>query len=145
MADSDQLFREVLKIKSEVESLQRQTQWLLAGEADQLQEQWHPVFGLNKGKKPNNMKMRVYLAVDGRRNIREVATEAGVDQSDASKLLADLEYHSLVEPLPQTSGKTKIYAKTPADRPLGISRTLRERVAQRAEKQVPEDAADTGQ
>lgn len=123
MSDGD-LFDEVLKIKTDVRSLQHQTSWLLRSEANELEKYWKPAFGLIPGKRPNFMAMRVYLAVNGKRTVSEIADVADVHRPDASKNLTQLEKIALVEPLPQKTSSTKIYAKTPADRALGISRAL---------------------
>jgi hypothetical protein len=124
MADSNEIYSEVLKIKTDVQSLQHQTSWLLLGQRNDLEDRWKPLFGLAKGKKANFMAMRVYLAVNSKRTVSDIATEAGVYPPDASKILTTLERARLVEPVPQKSTKTKIYAKTPADWALGISKAL---------------------
>ncbi len=133
MADSDEIYSELLKIKTDVRSLQHQTSWLLLGQRNELEDQWQPVFGIAPGKKANFTAMRVYLSVNAKRTVSEIATEAKVDKSDASKLLSMLERSELVEPLPQKTTQTKIYAKTPADWPLGISKALQAKIAAKSE------------
>jgi predicted transcriptional regulator len=132
MADSNEIYSEILKIKTDVRALQHQTSWLLLGQAHELEKQWQPAFGLISGKKANFTAMRVYLAVNGKRTVTEIGTEADVHQPDASKILAALERVGLVEPVPQKTSGTKIYAKTSADWALGISKTLQARLAQKA-------------
>lgn len=132
MADSNEIYSEILKIKTDVRSLQHQTSWLLLGQAQELEKQWQPAFGLVAGKKANFMAMRVYIAVNGRRTVSEIAIEAKVHTPDASKILIALEGIGLVEPIPQKTSATKIYAKTPADWALSISKTLKQKLADKA-------------
>lgn len=132
MADSNEIYNEILKIKSDVRSLQHQTSWLLLGQARELASQWRPAFSLMPGKKANFTAMRVYLAANGKRTVSEIAKEAKIGQPDASKILATLEKQGLVEPVPQKTTSTKIYSKTPADWALGISKTLQAKLAEKA-------------
>ena len=134
MADSNEIYSEILKIKTDVRALQHQTSWLLLGQRDDLQNQWKPAFSLVSGKKANFMAMRVYLAVNGKRTVTEIAKEAAVHAPDASRILTALEKSELVEPVPQKSSSTKIYSKTPADWALGITKTLQAKIES---KQAP--------
>lgn len=128
MADAD-MFQEVLKIKTDVRSLQHQTSWLLRSQALELESEWKPAFALEK-RRPNYTAMRVYLAVNGKRTINEIAATANVQRPDTSKILTQLEKKFfLIEELPQKTANTKIYVKTPADRALRITATLEAELA----------------
>lgn len=133
MADED-LFKEVLKIKTDVRSLQHQTSWLLRSQASDLEPEWKPAFGFDN-RRPNYTAMRVYLAVNGKRSINEIADTAKVKRPNASTILTELETKFfLIEALPQKSSSTKIYAKTPADRALRITSTLEAALAANSAK-----------
>jgi hypothetical protein len=67
------IYREVLHIKRDVESVKHQTSWLLRGHAAAVSDHWEKVFGLVPGKKRRYNWMKVYLATDGRRSVTQVA------------------------------------------------------------------------
>ena len=141
MGEGD-LFKEVLKIKTDVRSLQHQTSWLLRAQAPELQQYWTSEFGLGTGKRANYSAMRVYLAVNGKRTINEIAAVAAIQRPDASKILTRLEKRGLIEPLPQKTANSKIYIKTPADAALDITPTLEAALA--AKTAIPTTRADRG-
>ena len=131
MGEGD-LFQEVLKIKTDVRALQHQTSWLLRSQGPELQQYWKPAFALDE-KRPNYTAMRVYLAVNGKRTINEIAQNSKVLRPNASVILTQLEKkYFLIEPLPQKTSLTKVYAKTPADRALGITSALEAALAAKA-------------
>lgn len=143
MADED-LFKEVLKIKTDVRSLQHQTSWLLRSQASDLEPEWKPAFGFDN-RRPNYTAMRVYLAVNGKRSINEIAETARVHRPDASKILTELENkYFLIEALPAKTSSIKIYAKTPADRALRITPTLEAALAGNSAKLNSHKLEDCG-
>jgi hypothetical protein len=121
--EASDIYREVLHIKKDVESVKHQTSWLLRAEAESLAGHWERVFGLVKGKKRKYGWMRVFLETDGRRSVKEVAKAAGVYETDAGQWLAEMQKEKLVDLLPQKK-KDKIYVKSPVDFSLGISERL---------------------
>lgn len=130
MADSDDIYREVMIIKKDVEAVKHQTSWILRSHAESVAGHWQDVFGLTPGKRRHYSKMRVYLAVNGKRTVNEIATVAEVHRQDAGQWLKEMETHELVELLP-VSKTIKTYQKTPADFALGISRSLEEELAKK--------------
>lgn len=122
--DMAEIYREVMHIKRDVESVKHQTSWLLRGQAAAVAGHWEKFFGLVQGKKRKYSVMKVYLETDGRRSVKQVAAAAGVYETDAGKWLAEMVGERLVGLLPQKA-KDKIYEKSPADFALGISEKLR--------------------
>jgi hypothetical protein len=118
------IYREVLHIKKDVESVKHQTSWLLRGQADAVAGHWEKMFGIVPGTKRRYNWMKVYLETDGRRSVSQVAAAAGVHEPDAGKWLAKMERDQLVGLLPQKKND-KIYEKSPVDFALGISAKLR--------------------
>lgn len=127
-----EIYRELMHIKKDVESVKHQTTWMLRSYADSLAGHWEKVFGILPGKKRRYNWMKVYLETDGRRSVKQVAAAAGVFEQDAGQWLAEMGRDDvrLVALLPQKN-KDKIYEKTPADFPLRISEKLRAELAKK--------------
>lgn len=125
MASLDEIYNEVLHIKTDVQAVKQQTSWILRGHAQQVASHWQDIFGIKPSTKRNYSKMRVFLETNGRRTVGEIASAAKVHLSDASRWLTDMEKERIVELLPVTKNR-KIYQKTPADFALGITEKLRE-------------------
>jgi len=130
MANSDDIYKELLIVKKDVESVKHQTQWILRSHAQGVAGHWHEIFGLLAGKKRNYSKMRVFLEVNGKRTVSEVALAAKVHAQDASVWLKDFETEKIVELLP-VSKSSRVYQKTPADFALGISEKLQEEITKK--------------
>lgn len=124
--EASDIYREVMHIKKDVESVKHQTSWLLRSYADSVASHWEKIFGIVPGKKRRYNWMKVYLETDGRRSVKEVAAAAKVPENHAGQWLAEMAGNDvrLVALLPQKRSD-KIYDKTPADFPLGISERLR--------------------
>lgn len=125
MANLDEIYQEVLHIKTDVQAVKQQTSWILRGHAEQVASHWQEIFGIRPSTKRNYSKMRVFLETNGVRTVNEVAVAAKVHVSDASRWLTEMERERIVELLPVAKNR-KIYQKTPADFALGISDRLRE-------------------
>lgn len=128
MATSDDIYKEVMIIKGDVQAVKHQTSWMLRSYADSVASHWRDIFGLKERTKRNYNKMRVYLEANGKRTVGEVATAAGVDQADASRWLTEMEKQRIVERLPVVK-RRKVYDKTPIDFSLRISEQLKAELA----------------
>lgn len=133
MANLDDIYREVLIVKKDVESVKHQTSWILRSHAAGVAGHWHEIFGLLAGRKRNYSKMRVFLEVNGKRTVTEVAAAAKVHVQDASVWLKEFETEKIVELLP-ISKSSRVYQKTPADFALGISEKLQDEVSKKNAK-----------
>lgn len=125
MANLDEIYNEVLHIKSDVQAVKQQTSWILRGHAEQVASHWQEIFGIKPRTKRNYSKMRVFMETNGIRTVGEIAAGAKVHISDASRWLTEMDRERIVELLPVAKNK-KIYQKTPADFALGITERLRE-------------------
>jgi len=130
MANLDEIYTEVLNIKTDVQAVKQQTSWILRGHAEQVASHWQEIFGIKASTKRNYSKMRVYLETNGRRTVSEIAAATKIHVADVSRWLTEMEKERIVELLPAIK-KRKIYQKTPADFALGISEHLREELAKK--------------
>ena len=130
--EASDIYREIMHIKKDVESVKHQTSWLLRSYASSVAGHWEKIFGIVPGKKRRYNRMKVYLETDGRRSVKQVAAAAGVFENDAGQWLAEMANDDvrLVALLPQKK-QDKIYDKTPADFPLGISEKLHAELAKK--------------
>jgi hypothetical protein len=130
MVTSDEIYREVMNIKTDVQAVKHQTLWMLRDHSEAVASHWREIFGMVPSTKRNYTKMRVYLETNGVRTVSEIAAAAKVDVANVSRWLTDMEKEKIVELLPVAKNK-KIYQKTPADFALGISEKLREETAKK--------------
>jgi hypothetical protein len=138
MVTLDEIYGEVLNIKTDVQSVKHQTSWILRGHAEGVASHWREIFGIKPSTKRNYTKMRVYLETNGVRTVSEIALVTKVDVANVSRWLTEMEQERIVELLPVTK-KKKIYQKTPADFALGISEQLREEITKKKGKAESND------
>jgi biotin operon repressor len=121
-----QILSRLAKIEHKVDSLERTTAFALRAEADKHFESVKEIF------RNSQRRAQVYLAADGQRSVQEIAQHLEMLQPNVSKMLAQLQDEGLLEII-QTNGGTNIWAKTPLDRTLRITRFLKEEYALRSD------------
>ena len=103
-------------IQHDVDSLKQTTAFALRAEADKHLESVQVIF------QKSERRVQVYLAVNGGRTVSGIASHLGMKGPNVSTELKILREEGLIELI--DSGGGDIYAKTPVDHTLRISRYL---------------------
>jgi len=112
-----QILNRLAKIEHKVDSLEQTTAFALRADESKHFASVKEIF--KKGKR----RAQVYLAANGSRSVQEIASHLGMKSPNVSPQLKVLSEEGLIK-IVDTSGGYDIWAKTPIDRTLRISRFL---------------------
>lgn len=114
MTESKELHEKIDEILSYVKSMDGQMNWLVRSQVEGMR-----VILIDYFKK-RKRATKVFLAIDGKRNVRSIATYLNLYESNVTKELSELEEKGLVDLL--TWG---VYRRNKIDKILNLSKELR--------------------
>ena len=116
MPESGELHNKINKILHKVESIDNFMPWLVRPNSTQLREELLKFFQKKK------RAAKVYLCVDGVRNVSQIAEVTSIAQPNVSKEISELVNKGLIESI--INGGNTIYKKNKIDKVLGLSNEL---------------------
>jgi DNA-binding transcriptional ArsR family regulator len=114
LTESKELHEKIDEILSYVKSMDGQMNWLVRSQVEGMR-----VILIDYFKK-RKRATKVFLAIDGKRNVRSIATYLNLYESNVTKELSELEEKGLVDLL--TWG---VYRRNKIDKILNLSKELR--------------------
>jgi len=116
MADP-QILEKLIKLDNRTDSMRHSLDWLVRASEPQLKEALIKAFGKSA------VRVQVYLAVDGRKNVNDVAKALGLVRENVSREIAWLKKKELIAPI-DADGRGTIYKKTQLDSIIHLSEDL---------------------
>jgi DNA-binding transcriptional ArsR family regulator len=116
MPESGELHHKVDKILKKVESIDNFMPWLVRPNSKQLTEELLNFF------KKKKRTAKVYLSIDGVKNVSQIAEDTSIAQPNVSNEISLLLNKGLIEPI--INGGNTIYKKNKIDKVLNLSREL---------------------
>ncbi len=117
MDRDQQILSRLAQIQHKVDSLEQTTAFALRADSDKHLGSVMKIFG--KGKN----RAKIYLAVNGDRSVQQIAELLSIKPQNVSPALKILREEGLIE-MRDSQGNSDIYAKTPLDRTLQITKKL---------------------
>jgi len=114
-----QILSRLARIEHKVDSLEQTTAFALRAESEKHFNSVKKIFGQSM------RKAQVYLAVDGRKGVQELANHLHMKRQNVGPELKYLAAEGLLEIIDTQAGKD-IWGKKPVDRTLRITRFLEE-------------------
>lgn len=114
----DVVFEEIKQIRYAQESMESSLELILRGQKSQVLAELLPVFGRSR------RRARVYLALNGQRNVKAIVELLGVQQPDVSAEIGELKLAGLVEQSVVAERGTVYRTKKKIDRAIGLSTWL---------------------
>jgi len=121
MVESDQILKDIREIKWHQESIDGSMELLIKANRDAILPEIMKFFGRSR------RRAEIFLAVNGKRAVREIAEILGMKESNVSRELAKLKREGLIEIKRITSEGYYIYCKGRVNRILRISQKLKEK------------------
>jgi DNA-binding transcriptional ArsR family regulator len=109
--------RRLIRIDHKTDSMEDSLAWIVTANSPQLKSDLIKAFGSAV------RRVQVYLALDGMRNVQEIAKHLGMKQPNVSRDLAWLKRKRLVDVLELNDGGTR-YKKKFFDSIVGLSEAL---------------------
>jgi len=116
MTESDEMHQKMSKILRKVESIDNSTTWLIRLNSQPLREE------LLKFFKKKKSTAKVFLAIDGVKNVNEIASTINMIPNNVSREITILLNMELIEPV--IEGRNTVYKKNKIDKILGLSKEL---------------------
>ena len=116
----DEATTRLIKIDHRTENMQDSLGWLVVASAPQLSAQLLAAFGTSK------RRAQVYLALDGRRSVNEVADHLGMKPQNVSIELTILKKKRLIDVTEGPDGGVRYSRKHQFDAIVGVSDNLME-------------------
>ena len=120
MPESDELSKDVREIKWHQEEIDSSLEMLLRANKENLLKDVLGMFGRSK------RRARVYLAVDGSKNVGEIASDERIHDKNVYNELKKLKEWSLVV-IKGEKNRQYVFRKSKLDRILGLSRILKKK------------------
>ena len=120
MPESDELTKDVREIKWHQEEIDSSLELLLRVNKPELLKQVLDMFGKAE------TRARIYLSVDGKKNISEIATDVRILYNNVYPILNTLRDWSLVTAIGEKD-KQLVFKKTKLERILALSKELRKK------------------
>ena len=116
MTESGELHSKVDKILRKVESIDNFMPWLVRPNSKQLKEELLNFF------KKKKRTAKVYLSIDGIKNVIQIAKDTAIAQPNVSNEISLLLNKGLIEPI--INGGNTVYKKNKIDKVLNLSNEL---------------------
>jgi hypothetical protein len=120
MPESDELSKDIREIKWHQEEIDSSLEMLLRANKENLLREVLEMFGRSK------RRARVYLAVDGIRNVGEIASDEGIHDKNVYNELKVLKRGSLIV-IKGEKEKQLVFKKSKLDHILNLSKILRKK------------------
>ena len=116
MADP-KILEKLIKLDNRTDSMRHSLDWLVRANEPQLKEALIKAFGKSA------VRVQVYLALDGRKNVNDVAKGLDLVPANVSREIAWLKKKGLIAPI-DADGRGTIYKKTQLDSIIHLSEDL---------------------
>jgi DNA-binding transcriptional ArsR family regulator len=116
MADKEILDR-LIRIDNRTDAIQHNLGWLVRANEPQLEAKLIAAFGKSV------RRVQVYVALDGVKNVNEIAEALGIERPNVSREVAWLKKKGLID-VADVSGQGNIYQKTIFDSIINLSEKL---------------------
>jgi len=116
MADP-KILEKLIRIDNRTDSMRHSLDWLVRANEPQLKETLIKAFGRSK------VRVQVYLALDGQKNVNDLAKGLGLVRENVSREIAWLRKKGLIEPI-DADGRGTIYKRTQLDSIIHLSEEL---------------------
>jgi len=143
MPETEDLFKEVKKIRWHQESIESHMELLTRAHRKEILSDIMQFFGNVSGKKKAINRARVFLAIDGNRTVGKIAKDLGLPISYVSQEITKLKGMSLIE-VKEAGRKGFIYRKRNVDRLLRISRRLMKDFGIKKDELYPKETKPSG-
>ncbi len=114
-----QILSRLARIEHKVDSLDQTAAFALRADAPKHFDSLRAIF------KKSRRRVQIYLAVNGRRGVQEIAEHLNIKRQNVGPELRVLAEEGLIE-IRDTEGGKDIYAKKPLDHSLRVSKFLQE-------------------
>lgn len=115
-----EVLRRLIRIDHKTDSMEDSLAWIVSANSPQLTDDLISAFG------SSTRRVQVYLALDGKRNVQDLAHHLGMKQPNVSSILAWLKRKRLIDVLEAGNGGN-IYKKKFFDAIVGLSEALMKR------------------
>jgi DNA-binding transcriptional ArsR family regulator len=112
-----EVLRRLIRIDHKTESMEDSLAWIVSANAPQLKDELIQAIGTSV------RRVQVYLALDGKRNVRDLTKHLGMKQPNVSRDIAWLKGKRLIDVIEAGNGGTK-YDKKFFDAIVGLSGAL---------------------
>ena len=116
MADP-KILEKLIKLDNRTDSMRHSLDWLVRANEPQLKETLIKAFGNSK------VRVQVYLALDGRKNVNDVAKALDLVRENVSREIAWLKKKGLIAPI-DADGRGTIYKRAQLDSIIHLSEDL---------------------
>lgn len=117
MPETDELYNRILNLERQVENIDAKLAISLASDPRVLQA------ALDLFRRRRKSLLPLYMAVDGRKNVTQIAEELGKDIGNASRYLKELHDRGFIDKVDEVTGGA-IYKKNQFERILRLSERL---------------------
>ena len=116
MSDS-KILEKLIRIDNRTDSMRHSLDWLVRANEPQLKDTLVAAFGKSK------VRVQVYLALDGKKNVNDLAQALRLVRENVSRELAWLKKKGLIEPI-DADGRGTIYKRAQLDSIIHLSEQL---------------------
>jgi len=123
MPETEDLLEEVKKIRWHQDAIDGNIELLTRAHRKEILEDIMDFFGNVPGKRKAINRAKVFLAIDGKRSVGQIANNLGLQISNVSREITSLKEMSLIE-IKNADNEGLIYKKGNVDRLLRISKKI---------------------
>ncbi len=117
MAETDELYNKILQLERNIENIDAKLSFSLSSDPKVLES------ALLLFKKYKKTFIPTYLAVDGNKNVTQIASEVNRDLGNTSRTLRDLHERGFIDKVDEINGSA-IYKKNQFEKILRLSEKL---------------------